>query len=64
LEPDDARTRDMLGVVLARQGRLSEAIEQFELATRLDPAYEAARVHLLKAQQVATGTSGRSPAAP
>lgn len=64
LEPEDTRTRDLLGVVLARQGRLSEAIEQFELATKLDPTYEPARAHLLKAQQVAAGTSGQSPAAP
>lgn len=39
-----------LGSALARSGRLPEAIEEFQTALRLDPAYEEARRNLAEAQ--------------
>ena len=47
--------RTELGVNLASQGRLEEAIDQFEEALRLQPELAVARRHLTTAQQVRGG---------
>jgi tetratricopeptide (TPR) repeat protein len=47
---DEAAIRNNLGVVLARQGRLEEAAEQFCEAVRLNPEYHDAQQNLLQAR--------------
>lgn len=51
LKPDYADARINLGAVLAEQGRLAEAIEQFEIAIRLRPDLPEARGNLEKARR-------------
>jgi tetratricopeptide (TPR) repeat protein len=65
-----AIVRTDLGVSLASQGRLEEAIDQFEEALRLQPELAVARRNLTTAQQVRGGArqgadegSGSAPAA-
>jgi tetratricopeptide (TPR) repeat protein len=42
LDPDISQSRELLGKLLYREGRLDEAASQLELAIRLDPGNEAA----------------------
>jgi predicted O-linked N-acetylglucosamine transferase (SPINDLY family) len=46
---DDPLLHDNLGVTLARQGRIGEAIPCFQQALRLDPHYPPARNNLVRA---------------
>jgi tetratricopeptide (TPR) repeat protein len=46
-----------LGVMLARQNRIAEAIEHFEEALRIDPGYKEAGEYLAK-------TRGHQPRVP
>jgi lipoprotein NlpI len=50
IRPDHAPAQRTLGVVLAREGNLREAITHFEAAVRLDPSDEAARRNLERAR--------------
>jgi Flp pilus assembly protein TadD len=50
IRPDYAEAHNNLGVALARQGRLEEAIARFGEALRLKPDYEEARTNLEFAQ--------------
>jgi tetratricopeptide (TPR) repeat protein len=45
---DDASARDLLGIVLSRQGRLEEAEEQFSRAALLEPELLPPRQHLAR----------------
>ena len=47
---DDAVLHSDLGTVLARLGRIREAVPEFEAALRLDPNLEAARHNLQAAR--------------
>lgn len=49
-KPDDARMRNDYGVLLASRGKMTEAVEQFEAAVRLDPASAAAKANLARAR--------------
>jgi tetratricopeptide (TPR) repeat protein len=51
--PDDAVLHNDLGAVLARMGRVQEAIPEFEAALRLNPGFEAARRNLEAARSQA-----------
>ncbi len=44
--PDDAELHSDLGTVLARLGRIREAVPEFETALRLDPHLDTARRNL------------------
>ena len=46
MTPDDAANHCRLGSVVARQGKWDEAIQQYEVALRLDPQYGPARTNL------------------
>ncbi len=48
--PDDAPLHSDLGALLARLGRIREAVPEFETALRLDPALESARRNLAAAR--------------
>jgi Flp pilus assembly protein TadD/mono/diheme cytochrome c family protein len=54
LRQDDAALHSDLGTVLARLGRIREAVPEFETALRLDPHFEAAR-HNLQAARARLG---------
>jgi Flp pilus assembly protein TadD len=43
---DDAGLHNDLGAILARLGRVREAIPEFEAAVRLDPKMDSARRNL------------------
>jgi hypothetical protein len=45
LAPDDALAHDILGVSLAFQSKLDEALAEFEQATRLNPGDASIRDH-------------------
>jgi len=49
LNPRDAETHNLFGVVLASQGRVAEAIEQFRQAVSLNPGDSKARANLQQA---------------
>jgi len=51
LKPDYAEARINLGAVLAEQGQLAEAIEQFEIAIRLRPDLPEAQANLARARR-------------
>jgi tetratricopeptide (TPR) repeat protein len=55
-QPGDALAHYNLGVELGDQGRLTEAIEHFQTALRLDPEYPSAHFNLA----VALGDAGRA----
>jgi tetratricopeptide (TPR) repeat protein len=46
LRSDDPAALDLLGRVLAYQGKLAEAVSAFERALEVDPGYQEAREHL------------------
>jgi Flp pilus assembly protein TadD len=46
LRPDDPIVRDVLGLALAGEGRLDEAIIQFQQALQINPTYTEARENL------------------
>jgi Flp pilus assembly protein TadD len=46
LKPDDAMSRELLGITLAAQGRPGLAVQQFREALRLDPGNDTVREHL------------------
>jgi tetratricopeptide (TPR) repeat protein len=46
LHPDFASAHNNLGMILARQGRLEEAITHFSEALRIYPDYASARQNL------------------
>ena len=50
LKPQDAALHANLGAALARQGRLAEAIPEFEKALLIDPNLEAVRRNLTRAR--------------
>ena len=52
LKPQDAALHANLGTALARQGRLAEAIPEFETALSIDPSLDAVRRNLTAAQQM------------
>jgi Flp pilus assembly protein TadD len=58
LRPSDAQIRDLLGNALASQGRFSEALVQFKLASQLDPGRLSARESLTRLEQMMNGKSG------
>jgi spermidine synthase len=58
-QPQDAGTRNSLGVALLRNGRVDEALEQFTEAVRLDPDHEMARENLRKLSEATRSRSGR-----
>ncbi|PIR15748.1 MAG: hypothetical protein COV48_12645, partial [Elusimicrobia bacterium CG11_big_fil_rev_8_21_14_0_20_64_6] len=47
-----AAAHNDLGAVLAREGRLQEALEQFREAVRLDPSDPGARGNLAQAERM------------
>jgi Flp pilus assembly protein TadD len=55
LKPTFAEAHNSLGVILARKGRLAEAIDQFSEALRLKPGFRQARVNL----EIATREMGK-----
>jgi tetratricopeptide (TPR) repeat protein len=57
LNPRHATSHVNLGVMLARQNRIAEAIEHFEEALRIDPGYKEAGEYLAK-------TRGHQPRVP
>ena len=50
LKPQDAALHANLGTALARQGRLAEAIPEFQIALSIDPSLDAVRRNLAAAQ--------------
>ena len=46
LQPDFFEARNNLGILLARSGRLDEAIEQFRKALEIDPGSAEVRKNL------------------
>jgi tetratricopeptide (TPR) repeat protein len=52
LQPQDATLHTNLGTALARLGRLTEAIPQFEAAVAIDPGLEAAKHNLESARSM------------
>ena len=52
LAPEFAAAHNDLGAVLAREGRLQEALEQFREAVRLDPSDPGARGNLAQAERM------------
>ena len=50
LRPDSALAHDDLGVTLAAQGFLAEAVDQFTEAVTLEPDFKEARDHLARAR--------------
>ena len=53
LNPDDESSYDGVGKVMLHEGRVAEAIDEFDVAVRLNPACVAARVHKAQALFVA-----------
>jgi len=53
IKPDYAGAHFNLGVALAQQGRLDEAIGHFSEAVRIKPGFSAARHHLKQALEEA-----------
>ena len=63
MEPDDAKTHNILGAALTRvPGRFFDGIRQFEEAVRLDPSMAPAHFNLARALAEAGGSieGGRS----
>ena len=50
LQPNDADVHNELGIVLARQGRIKEAVKLFEAALALDPSHEDAGANINQAR--------------
>ena len=48
--PMHAEAHNNLGIILAKQGRLDEAVSQFVEALRIDPDFTKAKRNLQKAQ--------------
>ncbi len=59
LQPGDAALHDLLGDVLALQGRFAEAAQQFSRALRIDPMYDPARANLAKLEQLTRAATPR-----
>jgi Flp pilus assembly protein TadD len=57
--PNDAEAHNLLGVALASQGKLGEAVPQFETAIKLDPKAERPRLNLARALAVPQAATGR-----
>jgi tetratricopeptide (TPR) repeat protein len=55
LRPDDAESRDVWAQALVRQGQVAAAVQQLEIAVRLNPAALDIRAHLDQARR----SSGR-----
>lgn len=53
--PHNSRAHDLLGITLARQGKINKALEHFNMALRLDPDYAQAHANAA----VALATQGR-----
>lgn len=49
LHPESVSARNNVGAALAEQGRLEEAVKQFQFALQMDPGHEGARNNLKKA---------------
>ena len=56
--PNDAEAHDLLGVTLATQGRLDEAVPQFQTAIELDPQAQRPRDNLARALAFSPRASG------
>jgi Flp pilus assembly protein TadD len=52
LQPDFAEGHLDLGIALARQGSLSEALEQFQTVLRLEPRNGKAREFITRIEQL------------
>ena len=57
-QPADAALHDLLGRVLATQGKLDEAIAEFEQALRLDPNAQTAQEDLRRTREFAATSPG------
>lgn len=60
LMPDSAEAYNNLGIALASQGEIDEAIDQFQRALRLQPAFVDAQRNLAKLRSL----TDRSPTKP
>jgi tetratricopeptide (TPR) repeat protein len=61
LRPRDAQAHNTLGVILAQQGRLVEAAEQFRDAVAIEPTYEDAIENLQTLSEAAEAPTGDAP---
>jgi Flp pilus assembly protein TadD len=57
LAPDSIQVRNNLAVVLARTGRIPEAIAQLQAAQQIDPANAEISRNLAKLQALQSGAS-------
>jgi Flp pilus assembly protein TadD len=63
INPHDAQSHNNLGVALAEQGRLKEAVAHFTEALRIDPNFQEAKRNLELSQGIteksSTGSEGK-----
>ena len=52
LKPDEPEAHNELGVVMAQQGRMVDAVEQFRIAIHLDPDFAEAQDNLERARRL------------
>jgi lipoprotein NlpI len=46
IQPDHAQAHNNIGIILARAGKIDEAVVHFQKALQIDPKYTDARLNL------------------